>query len=1025
MQDRAGGQDTRKVVTVLFCDLVGSTAMGESLDPETTRSIVSRYFDVAREVLERHGGSVEKFIGDAVMAVFGVPTLHEDDALRAVRAAADMRLALDALNRELQAGHGLGLRVRIGIDTGPAAVGSGGDQQLVTGPAVNRAARLEQIAGPGDVLLGQDTYRLVRSAVDAEALGPVDLKGAAGPVEAWRLLAVHPDAQAIERRADIPFVGRSDELARLETAFATAVTDHTCTLVTVVGPPGIGKSRLGLELATRLDGRADVLVGRCLPYGEGITYSALGEILGQVGAPIHDLLAADGDDAALIESLVTRAVDGADGAGSPDETAWAFRRVIEAVARRRPTVVVIDDLHWANPSLIDLLEYVLLVSTGVPLLLVCLTRHDLFDSRPSWAAPRPNATLLSLDPLSADDTRRLVDGMIDLPDLAPELRSRIVERAAGNPLFVEQLLAMLADRADAGDGAELPVPPTIRALLAARVDRLPAPERTVVQAASIEGWVFRRTAVAALLGADARDGLAGYLMALVRKDFIRPDRTAVAGEDAFRFNHVLIRDAAYEAISKAERARQHERYADWLEDRADDQDEVAEAVGYHLAAASRFRREVAPGEAATVALARRAGRAVGIAGRRAGARGDATAAIGLLTDATELLRVEPAARLDLLPDLGQALLDGGDLATAERVLGEAVAEARIAGDERNKLRAEIERWRVLTMSAAVEPDGPLDTARRAIATFERVGDRAGASAAWFLRASYATEWADRVEAFERARDEALAAGDDRRMVDVWNEYGGAMLFGPTPYPEVIAFIEDEMAWAKDRGYPGVEADACLMGPYCYPLIGRWDEARSLLERSKLLAEELGIRYGLAEACWAGAQMEMLAGDLEAAEREMRRAVTIHEEIGATRYVAMVRAHLAHVLIAQGRVDEAVAMIASARALEAGSGVRYEVYWRTAAAKAAVRAGGDGADVEAVRLARDAVEIVGASLNLNLHAEALVMLAEVAEATGDRPAAIASLAAARDLFERKGNDLLVERTARSLGRLAGRPVSGIA
>ena len=478
-------------------------------------------------------------------------------------------------------------------------------------------------------------------------------------------------------------------------------------------------------------------------------------------------------------------------------------------------------------------------------------------------------------------------------------------------------------------------------------------------------------------------------------------------------------------MSKSERARLHEAYADWLEARIVSPDDVAEVVGYHLEAAGAYRRQLAPTDAAADDLALRAGRVLGIAGRRASARGDAKAAIGLLDRATRLLLVAPAARLDLLPDLGQALVEGGDLAAAERLLGDAVAEARASGDERNELRAEIERWRAMTLSVGVEPPGPLETARRAIDLFGRIGDRAAASGAWFLRALHSTEWDVRVDAFERAREEALAAGDDRRMVDVWNEYGGAMLFGPTPYPKVIAFINDEMVWAKERGYPGVEADASLVGPYCYPLIGRWDEARALLERSKKLAEELGIRYGLAEACWAGAQMEMLAGDFEAAEREMRRAEAIHEEIGAARYVAMVRAHLAHVLLAQDRVDDAVAMVDSARAHGAGAWLRYEVYWRTASAKASVRMSSDREDTgEAVRLAREAVEIVGRSANINLHAETLVMLAEVLEATGDRASAIASLEAARDLFERKGNALLVERTRATLARLGAPQSSAI-
>lgn len=395
-------------------------------------------------------------------------------------------------------------------------------------------------------------------------------------------------------------------------------------------------------------------------------------------------------------------------------------------------------------------------------------------------------------------------------------------------------------------------------------------------------------------------------------------------------------------------------------------------------------------------------------------RGDAAAATALLARATTLLGPIPATRLDLLPDLGLAMRENGDLAGAARVLDEGVAEARKLGDERTELRIEIERWRVDSLLDGTDVDGALATTRRAIDLFERLDDHADLSAAWFLRAIYAAAWDERVDAFERARDHATAAGDDRRMVDIWNEFGGAMLFGPTPFPEVIAFVEEEMTWARDRAYPGVEADAALIGPYCYPLFGRWDEARLLLERSKSLASELGIRYGLAEACWAGAQMEMLAGDLDAAEREMRASLAIHEEIGATRYAAMVRAHLAHVLLGQGRLGDAVAMVDSAGALGAGTGPRFDVYWRTARAKIAVRTE-DGA-AEAVRLGREAVAIVAATDRLNLHAEALVVLGDVLAASGDRAAAVGALDDALRLYVRKGNPLLAERTREASARL---------
>jgi len=1053
--------ETRKVVTVVFCDLVGSTALGERHDPEATRRLLGRYFEAMRVVLEGHGGTVEKFIGDAVMAVFGVPTLHEDDALRAARAAIDMQAALADLGEPE-------LMIRIGIDTGEAAVGTAtvgtatagetlgtaiaGDgpdaserQQLATGSVVNMAARLEQAASPGTILIGAETYRLLRDAVRAEPVGPLELKGAAGPVEAWRLHSLDPSAQAVARRADTPFVGRSAELGDLEAAFESVVSDGACGLVTVEGPPGIGKSRLAAELGRALGPRALVLTGRCLPYGEGITYSALGEALTEaVGEGLHALgaiLAADAD-AALVTSLATRALVGADDAGSPDETAWAFRRVFEALARPRPLVLVIDDIHWAEPTLLDLLEYLLAFSTGASILLVCLARPELFGTRPSWAVTAALARSIRLEPLSAEATRALVDGLVDLPGVSPEIRARIVERAAGNPLFVEQLLAMVEDAGEGADGPARPrsgplsVPPTIRALLAARIDGLPPPERAVVEAASIEGWVFRRSAVAALLPEAGRSGLGAHFMNLVRKAFLSPDRTLFPGEDAFRFNHVLIRDAAYDSIAKSARADLHERYARWLEAQAagiaqsagipqapePQAHEADESIGYHLERAVRYRQELGLTDEHTRELAAEAGHALGRAGRRASARGDANAAVALLRRAVDALRDEPGARVELLPDLGQALRENGDLAGAEVVLDEGIATSRELDDERNELRAAMERRRVLAhLGRQGFSEAGMELASRAIEVFARLRDEAGLASAWFTRALSEPDFDASMAAYAKARDHALAAGDDRRLVDIWNEWGGEMIFGRTPIREIVPFLEAELAWAREKGYPGVEADALLGGPYLYPLLGRWEEGRAMLARSIALCQQLGIRYGLAEAYWAGARVEILAGDWVAAERLMRDALAIHEEMHAPRYSSMVRAHLAHVLVAQGRFEEALAAADEARrAADQGVGgsPRRDVYWRTGRAKALMGRVGQAQLTEAVRLAREAAALIDGSVDYNLRAETQADLASVLEATGDRQGALDAQAEALRLYELKGNDLLAARTREALSRLEG-------
>ncbi len=596
--------EVRKTVTIVFADLAGSTAMGEALDPEAMRRKMSRYFEELRSALERHGGRVEKFIGDAVMAVFGLPHLHEDDALRAVRATAELREAVRKL----------GLRVRVGVNTGEVVAGKG--ETLVTGDAVNVAARLEQIAEAEEILIGQGTYRLVREAVRCEAVEPLELKGKAQRVSAFRLLHVLPDVPAFTRQLDAPFVGRGRELETLRSVLARAVEERMCQLATIVGAPGIGKSRLARELIQGAD--AQVLVGRCLPYGEGITFWPLVEIVKQLPRPAAELVATD-ENSELIASRITAAVGAGEVGAAAEEISWAFRRLFEALARERPLIVALDDIHWAEPTLLDLLEYLVTFTSEVPILLLCLARPDLFDARPSWSNPRPNATLITLEALSTDDSTILVERLVRERELPEAARAKVVEAAEGNPLFVEQLLAM---HAESGNG-ELLIPPTIQALLAARIDRLEPEERAVVERASVEGRMFHRGTVGELLPEPARRRVGTHLMTLVRKEFIRPDRALIPGDDGFRFAHILIRDAAYDSMPKQLRAELHERFAAWLEARLQaGAREYEEILGYHLEQAYGYLEELDSIDAPARELAERAAAKLAGAGRRALARGD-------------------------------------------------------------------------------------------------------------------------------------------------------------------------------------------------------------------------------------------------------------------------------------------------------------------------------------------------------------------------------------------------------------------
>jgi len=661
----------RKTVTVLFCDLVGSTSLGDRADPEVLRELMGRYHRELRTILERHGGSVEKFVGDAAMAVFGVPQVHEDDALRATRAANEIG---DAVGR-------LGLEARIGVNTGEVVAGKG--ETLVTGDAVNVAARLEQGASPGEVLLGEGTHALVRDAVRVEPAGPLVLKGKAEPVPAFRLLELLPDVPAFTRPIEAPFVGREDELETLERTLARAVDERRPELATIIGPPGIGKSRLARELIQRSQAR--VLVGRCLSYGEGITYWPLAEVVSQVG----DVRSALGDDsdAELAASRIAAAVGTADAAASPEEIGWGFRKLFEALAREQPLIVVLDDIHWAEPTLLDLIEYVSTFAREAPLLVLCLARPDLFELRPGWATPRPNAALVPLEPLAEEETETLVEELRDVPD---DMKARIVEAAEGNPLFVEQLLAMQAESRN----GELEIPPTIHALLAARIDRLEPEERSVVERASIEGRMFHRGSVAALLPEQARPRVGSHLMTLVRKELIRPDRSTLPGDDGFRFGHILIRDAAYDSVPKRLRAELHERFADWLEAGLGD-DAPGEILGYHLEQAYRYRIELGSEDEHSRKLALRAGRLLAEAGRRAHARRDAAATCSLLARASELIPDHDPELPSLLELLGEAPLSPlvGVKRGVEGRWFSAVMERRAGRRSRAGFHAGDRRWR--------------------------------------------------------------------------------------------------------------------------------------------------------------------------------------------------------------------------------------------------------------------------------------------------------------------------------------------
>ena len=493
-------EERRKVVTVVFADVVGSTALGERVDAETLHWAMQRWFDRMRRAVERHGGTIEDYRGDGVMAVFGIPVAHEDDALRAARAALEMRDA----GRELGAPRGVALRVRIGLNTGQAATGSRADgRSFTTGDAVNVAARLEQAAPVGEILLGAATYRLVAHAVEAEAVAPLTVKGKQAALAAYRLLGAASQGAGPAAAHRRPMVDREDEAARVLAAFERASDARACELCTVVGSPGVGKSRLVAELARTFADRATIASGRCLPYGETLTWWPLVEALGGL------LEALDGAE----HPAIPRAAEVLDGDPvAPDEAQWALRVVLERLARRRPLVLAVDDLQWADPSFLDLLDHLTEAVRDAPLLLL--------GTAPPGAVRRPPglaAGAVTLDPLPDAHAGELLGRLAGAAPIGADARSRILEVAEGNPLFVVELVAMAEDGGEAL--TDVALPPTIQALLAARLDRLAPAERVVLEAAAIEGKEFTREHVRALVGELAVDAA---LEALVRKGLVEP-----------------------------------------------------------------------------------------------------------------------------------------------------------------------------------------------------------------------------------------------------------------------------------------------------------------------------------------------------------------------------------------------------------------------------------------------------------------------------------------------------------------------
>jgi class 3 adenylate cyclase/tetratricopeptide (TPR) repeat protein len=672
-------REERKVVTVLFCDLVGSTSGAEHLDPEDVRATLAPYSARLRTEIERFGGTVEKFVGDAVMALFGAPRSHEDDPERAVRAALAIRDAVAELNLS---GLPMELRVRIGINTGEVLVALGArpglGEGMAAGDVVNTAARLEQAARSDSILVGEAAYRATRDAIEYAEVAPVTAKGKEQPVRAWEARATRaPAAPDLVDPSRSPLIGRDDELDVLRGAFDRVRRDRTPQLVTLVGVPGIGKSRLVAELAAAVAQGPEAVVwrqGRSLPYGDGVTFWALAEMTkAQAGilhsdgaaaaaAKLHDAVAAlvaDESEARWIERQLRPLVGldlGREGARR-DVEFGAWRRLFESMAERHPLVLVFEDLHWADDALLDFVDELVDRSVDVPLLVVGTTRPELFERRPGWGGGKRNALTITLTPLDDAEAARLLSVLLDRAVLPAHSQAELLLLVGGVPLCAEEYVRMLDDRGLIRHGrltGELPLPETVQGIIAARLDALAAPEKSVVQAASVLGRSFWLGGLAMVTGVGEAE-LEERLLALERKEFVRRERrSTVANERQYTFRHVLLRDVAYAQIPRRDRVRLHVRAAEWIDSLAPERaEERAEMLAYHYLAALEFARAV---RAPTDDLEVRARRALREAGDRAAALQAFAAAARFYGDALELWPADDpeTERVRLL--YGQALV---------------------------------------------------------------------------------------------------------------------------------------------------------------------------------------------------------------------------------------------------------------------------------------------------------------------------------------------------------------------------------
>jgi predicted ATPase/DNA-binding SARP family transcriptional activator len=1015
------GREVRKTVTVVAAEVALSGDEGRALDTEALRRMTSRAFHELESCVRRHGGVVETVAGDEAIAVFGLPVLHEDDALRALRAAAEARTRMWEFAEELERDRAVELEFRLGVSTGEVVASTQTEGLLrTTGQPVRRAAALVRTAARGEVLFDLSVWELVHDAVAVERAG-----------DAWRLTAVTDPLSIPARRLDSQMVGRTRERRRLTDAFEQALADRSCQLFTVLGLAGVGKSRLVQEFLLEIAGRARVASGRCLPYGEGITFWPLLEMvkelvgLGDGDSPeeARAKVAAAFDagmDADTLARRVAETIGLSEVSSQAEEGFAAVGALVDTLARKKPLVLVFDDFHWGEATLVDLVEHLADWTREAPVLLICVARPELLDVRPGWAGGKVNATTVLLEPLSDAECSQLIKNLVGQAELAGEVSSRIAEYAEGNPLFVEEMFSMLIDdgllERERGrwvareDISAVRVPPTIQALLSARLDQLGPAERAVVERAAVVGKVFQEEAIVELSPPSARAAVGEGLGALVRKELIRPARGEL-GDRTYRFRHLLIRDAAYDSIGKETRAELHERFARWLARASGERAiEYEEVLGYHLEQAYRYRVELGPVDDAARAVAAEAAERLGGAGRRAFLRSDAPAGLNLISRAVALLAPDDPLRVELVPNVRVVQGLEIDLSWADRVLTSAVEAAATTGNRRLAAHAIVQRGLLrLFTEQDVTPGELIEAADRSITAFEELQDELGQARAWRLKAQahyLARDAASCAAASDRALALSRRAGDRFEMRENFEWLAIALLLGPAPADEAARRCEALRREAAQE--PLTQAMLLSIEAVLVAMQGRLEDARELAAASQQLMREAG------EWVWISffwlAWISMWADRPADAERELRPGYEKLKSLGSKSHFSAFAHQLASAVYAQGRYDEAERLTLECEAVSRPNDVDSQIMWRSTHAKILARR---GLLAEAEQLAGEAIDHASKSDFLPAHAQALMDLSEILGIAGDLEASAAAVEEAVHFYELKGNVLAAARARSQL------------